>query len=51
MINIKNIRIFSGFANLESIEFKVPLVCLVTGCVSRHRDTRYTVIDKAMARW
>jgi hypothetical protein len=25
---------------LESIEFKVPMVCLVTGCVSRRRDAR-----------
>ena len=27
-------------AQLESVEFKVPMVCLVTGCVSRRRDTR-----------
>ena len=26
--------VFNGFTNLESIEFKVPMVCLVTGCVS-----------------
>jgi hypothetical protein len=31
---------FNGFTNLESIEFKLPMVCLVTGCVSRRRDAR-----------
>jgi hypothetical protein len=30
------------FTNLESINFKVPMVCLVTGCVSRRWDGRYT---------
>jgi hypothetical protein len=26
---------------LELTGFKVPVVCLVTGCVSRRRDARY----------
>jgi len=29
---------FYGSTNLESIEFKVSMVCLVTRCVSRRRD-------------
>jgi len=33
--------IFNRCTNLESIEFKVPMVCLVTGCVSGRRDARY----------
>jgi predicted HAD superfamily hydrolase len=44
MIDTKNPGIFNRFRNLESIEFKVPMVCLVTGCVSRRRDTRYDII-------
>ena len=38
MTDTKIREIFNGFTNLESIEFKVPMVCLVTGCVSRRRD-------------
>jgi hypothetical protein len=34
---------FNGFTNLESIEFKLPMVCLVTGCVSRRRDARQII--------
>jgi hypothetical protein len=37
----KNTRIFNGFTNLEQIEFKVPNIRLVTGCVSQRRDGRY----------
>ena len=37
--------IFNGFRNLESIEFKVPMVCLAIGCVSRRRDARYRVAE------
>jgi hypothetical protein len=29
------------FADLELLEFKVPTICLVTGCVSLRRDRRY----------
>jgi hypothetical protein len=43
MTDTKNPGIFNGFRNLESIEFKVPMVCLVRGCVSRRRDARYLV--------
>jgi hypothetical protein len=31
------------FTKSESLEFKVPMVCLATGCVSRPRDGRYVV--------
>ena len=30
----KNTGIFNGFTNLELIGFKVPMVCLVAGCVN-----------------
>jgi hypothetical protein len=41
MTDTKIQGIFNGFTNLELIEFKVPIVCLVTGCVPRRRDARY----------
>jgi hypothetical protein len=34
---------FDIFADLESLEFEVPTICLVTGCVSLGRDRRYQV--------
>lgn len=34
MTDINFTGIFNGFTNLELIELKVPMVCLVTGCVS-----------------
>ena len=37
--------IFNRCTNLESIEFKVPIVCLVTGCVSGRRDACYITIN------
>jgi hypothetical protein len=32
--------IFDAFIELESFEFKVPVLCLVMGCVSPRRDGR-----------
>jgi hypothetical protein len=29
------------FIELEPLKFEAPLFCLVTGCISRHRDGRY----------
>jgi hypothetical protein len=49
MTDTKIWEFFSGFTNLELIEFKVPMVCLVTGCVSRRRDARYKAFDLALA--
>jgi hypothetical protein len=34
----KTIGEFGALAESESLEFKVPLVCFPTGCVSRRRD-------------
>jgi hypothetical protein len=31
---------FNAFMKLASLEFKVPVLCLVTGCVSRRREGR-----------
>jgi hypothetical protein len=41
MMDIKNLEINYKFTNLELVKFKVPMVCLVTGCVSQPRETRY----------
>ncbi len=38
------LREISMRSQSESLEIKVPIVCLVTGCVSRPRDGRYTNI-------
>jgi hypothetical protein len=43
IIEIKIYRNFDRFANLEPLEFEVPMVCLVTGCVSLRRETRYAL--------
>jgi hypothetical protein len=43
--NITKIKIywnFNIFADLELLEFQVPLICLVIGCVLLYRDRRYT---------
>jgi hypothetical protein len=32
---------FDALADLESPEFKVPVICLATGCVSSRRERRY----------
>ena len=37
---IKIYRNFDIFADLEPLEFEVPMFCLVIGCVSGHRDRR-----------
>ena len=37
---IKIIRNFNIFADLESLEFEVSAICLVTECVSGRRDRR-----------
>jgi hypothetical protein len=42
--NISQIKIYRNFdilVDLEPLEFEVPMICLVTGCVSRRRDRRY----------
>ena len=36
-------RNFKAFADFESLELEVPMICLVTGCVSGRRDRRYFV--------
>jgi hypothetical protein len=33
---------FDVLTESELLEFKVPVVCLATGCVSRRRDRRYS---------
>jgi hypothetical protein len=38
---VKIIDILFLFANLQALKSEVPVVCLVTGCVSRRRDRRY----------
>jgi hypothetical protein len=40
-IKVKIIDILFLFANLQALKSEVPVVCLVTGCVSRRRDRRY----------
>jgi len=40
VIKIKIYWNFDIFADLELLEFEVPTICLVTGCVSLHRDRR-----------
>jgi hypothetical protein len=42
MTDAESTRNFDAFAKLEPLEFKVPMVCLVTVCVSRPRDGRYS---------
>jgi hypothetical protein len=32
---------FDVYKEFQLLKFKVPMVCLVTGCVSRRRDGRY----------
>jgi hypothetical protein len=41
MTNIKLIGIFNGFINLELIEFKILIICLVIRYVSRRKDGCY----------
>ena len=38
------------FIKSESLEVKVPILCLVTGCVSRPRDGRYKPIIVSQPR-
>ena len=38
---MKIYRNFDAFIKLELLEYKVPMVCLVTGCVSGRKDGRY----------
>ena len=38
MIDAKPLEISNVLIKLESLEFKVPIVCLATGCVSRPRE-------------
>ena len=38
MTDIKTMGNLDAFSELESLEFKVPMVCPVTGCVPRRRD-------------
>jgi len=35
-------RYFRAFTDLKSLELEVPMICLVTGCVSLRRDRRYS---------
>jgi hypothetical protein len=41
MSKINIYRVWNISVDLETLEFKVPIVCLVTGCVSLCRDRRY----------
>ena len=43
MVDTKIQKFSADSQYLESIEFKVPMVCFVTGCVSRRRDGRYLI--------
>lgn len=47
-LQTKKDRNFDTIINLQSLKLEVPMLCLVTGCVSGHRDRRYT--GKAMIR-
>ncbi len=40
MTKIKIYRNFNIFADFESLEFEIPIIRLVTGCVSLRRDRR-----------
>jgi hypothetical protein len=40
---IKMNRNFNTFADLKPLEIKIPIICLATGCVSGHRDRRYSL--------
>jgi len=51
MTNTKIQELLVDFTNLESIEIKVPMVCLVTGCVSRRRDGRYFSLVKLVCNY
>jgi len=37
-------RNFNALTDFELVELEVPMICLVTGCVSARRDRRYFVI-------
>jgi hypothetical protein len=41
-LQTKTNRNFNAFIYLKSLELKVPTICLVTGCVSGHRERRYS---------
>ncbi len=40
VMEIKTYRDFVTFANFEPLEVEVPIICLVTGCVSLRRERR-----------
>jgi hypothetical protein len=40
MTKVKITDLLFLFANLQALKSEVPVVCLVTGCVSRRRDRR-----------
>jgi hypothetical protein len=40
-LQTKTDRNFNTFIDLQSLKLEVPMFCLVTGCVSGHRDRRY----------
>lgn len=46
----KTNRSFNVFIDLKSLEFEVPTICLVTGCVSGHRDRRCQTYSDALLR-
>jgi len=39
-LQTKTDRKFNTFIYLQFLELEVPILCLVTGCVSGHRDRR-----------
>ena len=41
MINIEIARNFSMSIDLELFQSKVPMICIMTGCVSRPKDRHY----------
>jgi hypothetical protein len=41
MTDIKLQEIFDALTELETLEFKIPVVCPVTACVPRQRDGHY----------
>jgi hypothetical protein len=43
-------RNFRAFTDLKSLELEVPMICLVTGCVSLCRDRHYT-LETRLTSW
>lgn len=41
-------QFLNTFADLESLVFEVPTICLVTACVSLRRDRRYVVVHQLL---